>query len=42
MRGLLAMVLRKWEVQCPAIRSIAREIVTCLILQPAMNLASPA
>ncbi|XP_027362494.1 uncharacterized protein LOC113870094 [Abrus precatorius] len=40
--GVLATVLRKREVQCPVIRSIAREILTCLILQPVMNLASPA
>ncbi|KAG4908827.1 hypothetical protein JHK87_054943 [Glycine soja] len=42
MSGLLATVIRKREVQCPVIRSIAREIVTCLIVQPVMNLASPA
>ncbi|XP_057445164.1 uncharacterized protein LOC130737420 isoform X2 [Lotus japonicus] len=42
MSGLLATVLRKPEVQCPVIRSIAREILTCLILQPVLNLASPA
>ncbi|CAK8571207.1 unnamed protein product [Lathyrus sativus] len=40
--GVLATVLRKPEAQVPVIRSIAREIVTCLILQPIMNLASPA
>ncbi|KAK7407740.1 hypothetical protein VNO78_09785 [Psophocarpus tetragonolobus] len=42
MSGLLATVLRKGEAQCPVVRSIAREILTCLILQPVMNLASPA
>ncbi|KAK7310377.1 hypothetical protein RJT34_07853 [Clitoria ternatea] len=42
MSGLLATVLRKREAQCPVIRSIAREILTCLILQPIMSLASPA
>ncbi|TKY69160.1 Sorting nexin-16 [Spatholobus suberectus] len=41
MSGVLAAVLRKREAQCPVIRSIAREILTCLILQPIMNLASP-
>ncbi|XP_061376324.1 uncharacterized protein LOC133318351 [Gastrolobium bilobum] len=41
MSGVLATVLRKPDVQCPVIRSIAREILTCLILQPVMNLASP-
>jgi len=42
MSGILATVLRKREAQCPVIRCIAREILTCLILQPIMNLASPA
>ncbi|KAL2347860.1 hypothetical protein Fmac_001860 [Flemingia macrophylla] len=42
MSGVLATVLRKREAQCPVVRSIAREILTCLILQPLMNLASPA
>ncbi|MED6192844.1 hypothetical protein PIB30_013733 [Stylosanthes scabra] len=40
--GVLATVLRQQEAQCPVIRSIAREILTCLVLQPVMNLASPA
>ncbi|XP_068462162.1 uncharacterized protein [Phaseolus vulgaris] len=39
--GLLTTVLRKREAQCPVIRCIARELLTCLILQPVMNLASP-
>ncbi|WCJ33796.1 Phox-associated domain Phox-like Sorting nexin C-terminal [Euphorbia peplus] len=39
--GILAVVLRPQEVQCPLVRTIARELVTCLILQPVMNLASP-
>ncbi|CAJ1932700.1 unnamed protein product [Sphenostylis stenocarpa] len=42
MSGLLTTVLRKREAQCPVIRCIARELLTCLILQPVMNLASPA
>ncbi|RDX98964.1 Sorting nexin-16, partial [Mucuna pruriens] len=42
MSGVLATVLRKREAQCPVIRSIAREILTCLILQPVMSLACPA
>ncbi|KAK7348969.1 hypothetical protein VNO80_23770 [Phaseolus coccineus] len=41
MSGLLTTVLRKREAQCPVIRCIARELLTCLILQPVMNLASP-
>lgn len=39
--GLLAVVLRPREAQCPLVRCIAREIVTCLVMQPVMNLASP-
>ncbi|KAK7274121.1 hypothetical protein RIF29_15197 [Crotalaria pallida] len=41
MSGVLATVLRHREAQCPVIRSIAREIITCLVLQPVMDLASP-
>ncbi|KAJ9152921.1 hypothetical protein P3X46_026428 [Hevea brasiliensis] len=39
--GVLAVVLRPRESQCPLVRTIARELVTCLILQPVMGLASP-
>ncbi|XP_043806915.1 uncharacterized protein LOC110601207 isoform X2 [Manihot esculenta] len=39
--GILAVVLRPRESQCPLVRTIARELVTCLILQPVMGLASP-
>ncbi|XP_047330325.1 uncharacterized protein LOC124933925 [Impatiens glandulifera] len=39
--GLLAVVLRPREAQCPLVRCIAREIVTCLIMQPIMTFASP-
>jgi len=42
MSGVLATVLRKAEAQVPVVRSIAREILTCLVLQPIMNLACPA
>ncbi|CAJ2674248.1 unnamed protein product [Trifolium pratense] len=42
MSGVLATVLRKPEAHVPVVRSIAREILTCLILQPVMNLACPA
>lgn len=41
MSALLATVLRQREAQCPVIRSIARELLTCLVMQPIMNLASP-
>uniref|UniRef100_A0A2N9F0S0 PX domain-containing protein n=1 Tax=Fagus sylvatica TaxID=28930 RepID=A0A2N9F0S0_FAGSY len=39
--GVLAVVLRPREAQSPLIRSIARELVTCLVMQPVMNFASP-
>ncbi|KAL5714439.1 hypothetical protein ACHQM5_016403 [Ranunculus cassubicifolius] len=41
MGGVLAVVLRPREAQCPLVRCIARELLTCLVLQPIMNLASP-
>ncbi|KAL1833732.1 hypothetical protein ACET3Z_003383 [Daucus carota] len=40
--ALLAVALRPREAQCPLVRCIARELVTCLVLQPLINLASPA
>ncbi|KAJ0009867.1 hypothetical protein Pint_34490 [Pistacia integerrima] len=40
--GVLAVVLRQREAQCPIVRTIARELVTCLVMQPIMDLASPA
>ncbi|KAL9231614.1 hypothetical protein vseg_006817 [Gypsophila vaccaria] len=40
--GLLGIVLRPREAQCPLVRCIAREFVTCLVIQPIMNLVSPA
>ncbi|KAF5751138.1 Phox-associated domain Phox-like Sorting nexin C-terminal putative isoform 1 [Tripterygium wilfordii] len=39
--GLLAVVLRPREANVPLIRCISRELVTCLVMQPLMNLASP-
>ncbi|XP_020232783.1 uncharacterized protein LOC109813079 isoform X1 [Cajanus cajan] len=41
MSAVIATVLRQREAQCPVIRSIARELLTCLVMQPIMNLASP-
>ncbi|MCL7046827.1 hypothetical protein MKW94_008088 [Papaver nudicaule] len=41
MGGLLAVVLRRQESQCPLVRCIARELLTNLVMQPIMNLASP-
>ncbi|KAL0802626.1 hypothetical protein Bca101_057802 [Brassica carinata] len=39
--GILSVVLRPREAQCPLVRTIAREIVTCLVVQPLLNLAAP-
>lgn len=41
MGGVLAIVLRQREAQSPVIRSIARELLTCLVMQPVLDLASP-
>ncbi|KAA8545892.1 hypothetical protein F0562_020657 [Nyssa sinensis] len=41
MGGVLAIVLRPRESQCPLVRCIARELVTCLVMQPVMNSACP-
>ena len=41
MGGVLTVVLRPREAQCPVIRSISRELLTCLVMQPIMNFASP-
>ncbi|XP_068654387.1 uncharacterized protein [Aristolochia californica] len=39
MEGVLAVVLRPQEG--PMVQSIARELLTCLVMQPIMNLACP-
>ncbi|KAF3330544.1 Sorting nexin-16 [Carex littledalei] len=39
--GVLAIVLKPQESQCPLVRSLSRELLTCLVLQPIMNFASP-
>ncbi|XP_074285846.1 uncharacterized protein LOC141611245 isoform X2 [Silene latifolia] len=39
--GLLGVVLKPREAQCPLVRCIAREFVTCLVVQPIMTLVSP-
>ncbi|KAL1544267.1 hypothetical protein AAHA92_21140 [Salvia divinorum] len=41
MGGLLAAVLRPTEARCPLIRCIARELLTCLIIQPLVNFVNP-
>ncbi|CAA6657765.1 unnamed protein product [Spirodela intermedia] len=39
--GVLASVLRPQEAQCPLARCFSREFLTCLVMQPIMNFASP-
>ncbi|XP_019252042.1 PREDICTED: uncharacterized protein LOC109230955 [Nicotiana attenuata] len=39
--GILAVVLRPREAQSPLVRCIARELLTSLVVQPLLNLASP-
>ncbi|KAL2455788.1 Phox-associated domain [Abeliophyllum distichum] len=41
MGGLLAVALRPREAQSPLVRCIARELLTCLVMEPIMNFASP-
>ncbi|XP_047942591.1 uncharacterized protein LOC125189349 [Salvia hispanica] len=41
MSGVLVVVLRSREAQCPLVRCITRELLTCLVVQPLMNFASP-
>ncbi|CAH9148270.1 unnamed protein product [Cuscuta epithymum] len=41
MGGVLAIVLQPREAQCPLALCIARELLTCLVMQPLMNFASP-
>ncbi|XP_050364407.1 uncharacterized protein LOC126783064 [Argentina anserina] len=41
MGGVIAVVLRPREAQCPVVRSIARELLTSLVIEPVMNFASP-
>ncbi|KAL3614167.1 hypothetical protein CASFOL_042241 [Castilleja foliolosa] len=41
MGGVIAVVLKPREAQCPLVRCIARELLTCLVMQPVMNFASP-
>ncbi|KAK1317814.1 hypothetical protein QJS10_CPA05g01539 [Acorus calamus] len=39
--GVIAVVLRPREAQCPLVRCFCRELLTCLVVQPLLNLASP-
>nr|XP_043620033.1 uncharacterized protein LOC122591870 [Erigeron canadensis] len=41
MGALLAAVLRPREAQCPLVRCIARELLTCTVMEPVMRFASP-
>ncbi|KAH7680711.1 Sorting nexin C-terminal protein [Dioscorea alata] len=39
--GVLAVVLKPEEAQCPLVRCFSRELLTCLVIEPVMNFASP-
>ncbi|CAN6459994.1 unnamed protein product [Victoria cruziana] len=41
MGAVLAVVLRPREAQCPLVRCMSRELLTCLVMQPLMNLVNP-
>ncbi|KAF3775425.1 hypothetical protein EJ110_NYTH47243 [Nymphaea thermarum] len=41
MGAVLAVVLRPREAQCPLVRCMSRELLTCLVMQPVMNLVNP-
>ncbi|XP_071691773.1 uncharacterized protein [Rutidosis leptorrhynchoides] len=41
MGAVLAVVLRPRESQSPLVRCIARELLTCLVMEPVMRFASP-
>ncbi|KAJ6804182.1 uncharacterized protein M6B38_357065 [Iris pallida] len=40
--GILALVMKPQESKCPLVRCISRELLACLVIQPVINLASPA
>jgi sorting nexin-13 len=39
--GVVALVLRREDLRCRLLRSIARELLTCAVLQPVLNFANP-
>ncbi|CAO2140938.1 unnamed protein product [Urochloa humidicola] len=39
--GIMALLLRPQDAQSPLVRCFSRELITCLVLQPVMNFASP-
>lgn len=41
MSGMVAIVLRPQDAQCPLMRCLARELLACAVLRPVMNFASP-
>ncbi|PWA68105.1 Phox-associated domain-containing protein [Artemisia annua] len=41
MGAVLAAVLRPREAQCPIVRCITRELLTCLVMEPVMKFTSP-
>jgi sorting nexin-13 len=41
MGAVVALVLRREDLRCRLLKSIARELLTCSVLLPALNFASP-
>ncbi|XP_059077429.1 uncharacterized protein LOC131062392 isoform X2 [Cryptomeria japonica] len=41
MGGVVAVVLRPHDAKCPIARSLARELLACVVMQPIMDFASP-
>lgn len=41
MGGVVAIVLRQQDAECPLVRCLARELLACAVMQPIMNFASP-
>ncbi|KAH9311250.1 hypothetical protein KI387_026285, partial [Taxus chinensis] len=41
MGGVVAVVLRPRDAQCPIVRCLARELLACVVMQPIMDLAIP-
>ncbi|CAL9762978.1 unnamed protein product [Musa acuminata subsp. burmannicoides] len=39
--GVLSLALKPREAQCPLVRCLCRELLTCLVVQPVMKFASP-
>lgn len=41
MGGVVAIVLKPQDAECPLVRCLARELLACAVMQPIMNFASP-